>query len=81
MEIKVKRTKEFKKGGFLSSPHLEFGLEVSISLSEEDKALVQKYGDLTLEGLRLRICIFIRSISFLPTLSINPEPLRIKPVI
>lgn len=45
MEIKVKRTKEFKKGGFLSGKNLELALEISVSLSGEEKALVQEYYD------------------------------------
>jgi len=45
MEIKVKRTKELKKGGFLSSKDVELALEITVSLSEEEKALVQKYYD------------------------------------
>lgn len=45
MVIKIKRTKEFKKGGFLSNKNVELSLEISVSLSEKEEALVQKYYD------------------------------------
>lgn len=45
MEIKIKRTKEFKKGGFLSDYDWRLALEISVFLSEDEKELVKKYYD------------------------------------
>lgn len=47
MEISVRRAKEIKKGGFLSGKgrNIRLTLEIGVALSEEEKALVQKYHD------------------------------------
>jgi hypothetical protein len=45
MEIKIKKGKEFKKGGFLSGKNVILTLEIGVSLSEEEKALVEKHYD------------------------------------
>ena len=45
MEITIKKSKTFKKGGFLSGKNVILTLEISVSLSEKEKALVEKYYD------------------------------------
>ena len=45
MEIKVKKAKEFKKGSMLSGKNVKLILDISVTLSEEEKELVQKYYD------------------------------------
>lgn len=45
MEIRIKRGKESRKGGMLSGKNTKLTLEVDVALSEEEKALVEKYHD------------------------------------
>ena len=45
MQIKIKTGKKFKKGGFLSGKNVILTLEITVSLSDEEKALVEKYYD------------------------------------
>ena len=43
MEIHVKRGQEFKKGGFMSGRNVKLVFEANLSLSEQDKRLIEKY--------------------------------------
>lgn len=45
MEIRITRGKESRKGGVMSGKNTKLTLEVDVALSEEDKALVEKYHD------------------------------------
>jgi hypothetical protein len=55
MKIKTKKSKEERKGGFLSGgPTLRLTLEVSTELSNDDKALTQKYDDPSIDSYDLK---------------------------
>ncbi len=45
MDIRIKKTQEMTKGGFLSVPTLKLTLEVTALLNQAEKALTQRYGD------------------------------------
>lgn len=50
MDIKVRRGQEPKKGGFMSGSNTKLTLEVTVVLSDEEKALIEKYYNPSFEG-------------------------------
>ena len=51
MEVKIKKAQEFKEGRFLSGRNVVLSLEISVSLSEDEQALVEKYYDPSIYSL------------------------------